>query len=250
MNNKAFPAQPGVYLFKDKNKKVIYVGKAKSLKDRVSSYFKQPIDSPKTEALIATYKTLNYIVTPTELEALLLERKLIEKYKPHFNIALKDDKQYPYIKLTTNEEWPMLVVVRKKEDDGAEYFGPYDATSVRETLRLLKKSFPLRSCKESPLKMRKQPCLEYHIKRCSGPCINATTKEEYLALCNAISSLLKGDLTSTIAFLNEEMKAASESQNYERAAKIRNRIWSLSKIMQKRPDWMPKKKEIKGETGL
>ena len=113
-----FPDQPGVYLFKDKSGRIIYVGKAKSLRDRVSSYFQKPLNSPKTVELVNVYRKIDYIVTPTELEALLLERKLIDKYQPRFNIVWKDDKQYPYLKLTTNEEWPRLILTRKKEKDG------------------------------------------------------------------------------------------------------------------------------------
>ena len=245
-----FPDQPGVYLFKDKTGRVIYVGKAKSLKDRISSYFQKPIESPKTAALISEYKKIDFIITPTELEALLLERQLITKYNPRFNIMWKDDKQYPYLKLTLNEEWPRLIMVRKKDDDGAKYFGPFESRSVKDTIRLIKKLFPIRWCKESPLKFRQQPCLQYHLKHCPGPCVGGIKREEYQNYLNAIIKVLDGDLSSAIKYLNDEMVNAAKGQNFEQAARLRNRINNLSRILQKKPDWIPKRKEKEGDTSL
>jgi len=139
--HKAFPPLPGVYLFKDANGQAIYVGKAKSLKNRLASYFQKNIESPKTRSLIDHYKTVEYIVTPSELEALLLEQKLIKKFKPKYNVQWRDDKRYPYLKLSINEDWPKLFLVRERENDGALYFGPYEAGSVRETIKLIGKLF-------------------------------------------------------------------------------------------------------------
>jgi len=190
-----FPNLPGVYLFKDKAGRVIYVGKAKSLRERISSYFQKNLDSKKTEALLAAYKTIDFMVTPTELMALLLERQLIDKFKPRFNIMWRDDKQYPYLKLTLNEEWPRLILTRKKEKEGAVYFGPYESRSVRETIRLIKRLFPIRWCKESPLKKRQQPCLQYYLKHCWAPCVGNISREEYLNFCQAIISTLEGDIS-------------------------------------------------------
>ena len=245
-----FPDLPGVYLFKDKEGAVIYVGKAKSLKNRVSSYFQKPQESPKTRALISEYKSVDFITTPTELEALLLERQLINKHKPRFNVMWKDDKQYPYLKLTLNEEWPRLIMVRKKEDDGAKYFGPFESKSVRETIRLIKKLFPIRWCKESPLKFRQQPCLQYHLRHCPAPCIGGIGRDEYQNYLNAIIKVLEGDLSSAIKCLNDEMSLAAKSQRFEQAARLRDRIDNLSRILQKKPGWMPKPKEKEGDTGI
>jgi excinuclease ABC subunit C len=245
-----FPDQPGVYLFKDKAGRVIYVGKAKSLRERISSYFGRTEKSPKTEALLQAYEKVEFLTTPTELEALLLERKLIEKYAPHFNFALKDDKQYPYLKLTMNEKWPRLLVVRRKEKDGANYYGPYEGRSVKDTMRLLRRLFPLRSCKETPLKFRQQPCLQYHIKHCWGPCVGEVTAEEYHKLCQAVDALLKGDLEKTLGYLKDEMTAAAQNQHFEKAARIRNQIRNIERLLQKKPDWMPRAKTNEGEVGL
>ena len=245
-----FPDQPGVYLFKDKSGRIIYVGKAKSLRDRVSSYFQKPLNSPKTVELVNVYRKIDYIVTPTELEALLLERKLIDKYQPRFNIVWKDDKQYPYLKLTTNEEWPRLILTRKKEKDGALYFGPYESKSVRDTIRLIKRLFPIRWCKESPLKSRQQPCLQYHLKRCWAPCIGGINREEYLNFCNAIIQVLEGDLSAAIRLLRDEMEIAAGQKRFEQAGKLRDRIRNLSRMLQKKPGWVPRAKEKEGDTSV
>ncbi|HTY13624.1 MAG TPA: excinuclease ABC subunit UvrC [Candidatus Omnitrophota bacterium] len=245
-----FPDQPGVYLFKDKAGGVIYVGKAKSLKNRVSSYFQKPLNSPKTEELLKEYRRIDYITTPTELEALLLERKLIDKYRPRFNIMWKDDKQYPYLKLTMNEEWPRLILVRKKENDGALYFGPYESKSVRDTIRLIKRLFPIRWCKESPLKARQQPCLQYHLKRCWGPCVGSVDHKEYLNFCRAIIRVLEGDLAAAIKLLRDEMDFASAQMRFEQAAKLRDQIRNLSRLLEKRPDWKPRASVKEGDTSV
>lgn len=238
-----FPTLPGVYLFKDKKSKVIYVGKAKSLKKRILSYFKKPPSSPKIQAIISNYNKIDFIVTSSELEALLLESDLIKKYKPKYNVQWRDDKNYPYIKLTIQEDWPRLVVVRRKENDNALYFGPYESRSVKETLRLIGKLFPIRKCKISPLKKRNQPCLNYHIKRCWGPCIGNISNERYRALCEAIASLLSGNLSNALDYLKAEMEKASNEHNFEQAAKLRDRILNLSRMQKEKPSWMPKAKE-------
>lgn len=247
---KNFPDRPGVYLFKDAKGKIIYVGKAKSLAKRVSSYFRQPIDSPKTQALVSNYRAIDFIVTPTELEALLLENKLIKQYQPKYNIQWRDDKNYPYIKLTTNEEWPRLLIVRKKENDQALYFGPYNAQSVKETIRLLYRLFPIRSCIETPMKIRSAPCLKYHIKRCFAPCIGKISKEQYHNFCRAIAKLLSGNLESAVAYLKGEMQAASAAQKFEAAARLRDRIKSLERIGKEKPGWQPPRRVIEGDPSL
>lgn len=237
-----FPNFPGVYLFKDKSGAVIYVGKAKLLRNRLSSYFQKNIESEKTKALVSNYETIEYIVTQSELEALLLENKLIKKYKPYYNIQWKDDKNYPYLKLTINDEWPRIIVVRKKENDGALYFGPYEGKSVKDTLRLIKKLFPIRTCKETPLRKRNQPCLQYHIKRCWGPCIGKVSNDQYRNLARAIASILSGDMDQTINALKLEMKQAASEKNYEQAARLRNKINGLERMRRAKPSWVPQRR--------
>ncbi|MBI5701093.1 excinuclease ABC subunit UvrC [Candidatus Saganbacteria bacterium] len=247
-NRKAsdFPHLPGVYLFKDENGRPIYIGKAKSLKNRVSSYFRRPITSPKTEAIIKNYKALDYIVAASELEALLLENKLIKQYKPKYNVLLKDDKNYPYIKITMGEDWPRILMVRKKENDGAFYFGPYEGKSVKETIKLLARLFFLRTCKESPLKMRVQPCLQYHIKKCWAPCIKGISNEQYRNLCAAAIEILKGNLAASISALKKEMLQAALMHKFEQATKLRNQISGLERIKKVRKSWMPKARVNRG----
>ena len=237
-----FPSLPGIYIFKDAESNVIYVGKAKSLKNRLASYFKKNIDSPKTESLISNYKTIEYIVTSSELEALLLEQKLIKKYKPKYNVQWKDDKRYPYLKLSISEDWPRLFLVRTKEDDGSLYFGPYEAGSVKETIKLVGKLFSFRKCKSSPLKIRKQPCLNFHIKKCLAPCVYKTSKETYKKIISAVVELLSGNLEKTIYNLEAEMKEASDRHDFEYAASIRDKIYKIKKITRAKPFWLSNSK--------
>ncbi|OGC10719.1 hypothetical protein A3J90_05585 [candidate division WOR-1 bacterium RIFOXYC2_FULL_37_10] len=248
--HKAFPPLPGVYLFKDANGQAIYVGKAKSLKNRLASYFQKNIESPKTRSLIDHYKTVEYIVTPSELEALLLEQKLIKKFKPKYNVQWRDDKRYPYLKLSINEDWPKLFLVRERENDGALYFGPYEAGSVRETIKLIGKLFLLRKCKASPLKKRKQPCLNFYMKRCLGPCTGTVSSEEYKNIVLAVAALLDGNLDETISNLEKEMQKAAKNEDFEKAAYIRNKINKIKKIHRTKPSWMPHIKAIKYEPAL
>ena len=181
----SLPNQPGVYLFKDKNGVIIYIGKAKSLRKRVASYFTKPPEI-KTGILLDRLYDIDYIVAGSELDALILEDELIKKYKPRYNISLRDDKAYPFLKLTVNEEWPRLFLARRKAKDGALYFGRYQGGMVRAIIRLVKKIFPIRWCKESPLRRREQPCLYYRIGSCSGPCLRKISHEDYLALVQGI----------------------------------------------------------------
>lgn len=245
-----FPAKPGVYLFLDRAQKVIYVGKAKSLKDRISSYFQVPQSSDKTRALMRQYKKIEFIVCASELEALLLERKLIKKYRPRYNVSWKDDKNYPYLKLSMDEEWPRLIMVRKKKEDKALYFGPYESRSVKDSIRLIKKLFPIRWCKESPLKKRQQPCLHYHLKHCLAPCVGKISNEEYRNFCRAIASLLEGELKQSIDWLKKEMGSASAKKKFEEAAKLRDRIRNLSRMLQRKPGWVPLRRTKEGDTSL
>ena len=225
-----FPDKPGVYLFKDGEGRVIYVGKAKSIRKRVASYFTKSQDSPKTIALIESFKDIEFIVTTSELEAIMLESNLIKKHRPRYNVILKDNKEYPYIKLTVNEDWPRLLLVRKIINDGAKYFGPYESSTVKETLKLLKRLFPIRPCKQTPMKMRQQPCMYFHIKRCQGPCVGGIDQKSYMALCKEAVELLQGRSDLVLSKLRVGMKQASDSMEYEKAKELRDRIRKIEKL--------------------
>jgi excinuclease ABC subunit C len=228
---KTLPTKPGVYLFKDKKDIILYVGKAKSLRKRVSSYFSKTPDI-KTGILLDRLYDIDYIIAGSEMDALVLEDELIKKYKPRYNISLKDDKTYPMLKLTIKEEWPRLLMVRRKTKDGSLYFGKFCGGMVREVLKLVKKLFPIRWCKETPLRMREQPCLYYRIGTCSGPCIGKISKTDYDALIQGIVLLLDGKMDAAIAKLNKEMKKASSEKEFERAAYLRDRIKILQKMIE------------------
>jgi len=228
---KALPSRPGAYLFKDKNGVVLYVGKAKSLRKRVSSYFTKKTDL-KTGIMLERLHDIDYVVTASELDALILEDELVKKYKPRYNVSLRDDKAYPFLKLTVNEKWPRLFLVRRKEKDKALYFGRYQGGMVREVLRLVKKLFPIRWCREAPLRMRKQPCLYYRIGSCSGPCVRKISREDYMALVSGIISLLEGRMDEAVDRLREEMEKGARDHDFERAAYLRDRIRVLQKMME------------------
>jgi len=222
---KHLPDRPGIYIFKDGAGSIIYVGKAKSLRKRVSSYFRRSgPGSIKTSLMVDSVRDLEYIVTGSELEAVMLESNFIKKHRPRYNIILKDDKQYPYIKLTVQEEWPRVMLTRKIENDGAKYFGPYGGGTVRETLRLIGRLFRIRWCKETPLKKRKRPCMYYHIKRCSGPCTGRVSRNEYLSMCGEVAALLEGRYDSALDSMRAEMKLASGRLDFELARAIRDRV--------------------------
>lgn len=231
------PDKPGVYLMKDKKGKVIYVGKAVVLKNRVRQYFQSLSgQSPKVRAMVPLIKEFEYIVTDSELEALILECNLIKKYKPKFNVLLRDDKSYPYIKVTMNEDYPRVIMTRRVQKDGGKYFGPYtNVAAVKETLRLLKKLFPMKTCnKVLPRDIGKdRPCLNYYIHQCLGPCQGNVDKEEYRAVMKDICSFLSGKQDEIIKRLEEQMKAAAENMEFEKAARIRDKLSSLRHIAEK-----------------
>ena len=234
---KKLPEKPGVYIMKDVNGEIIYVGKAVVLKNRVRQYFQSLSNqTPKVQAMVRRIKEFEYIVTDTELEALILECNLIKKYRPKFNIMLKDDKNYPYIKVTMNEEYPRILMTRKVEKDGAKYFGPYtSAFAVKNTIDLIKKLFPIKSCNKVFTKdgKKQRPCLNYHIYQCLGPCQGDVNKQEYRALMDDICSFLGGKQDEIIKRLEDEMLKASENMEFEKAASLRDKISSLRHIAQK-----------------
>ncbi len=225
---KKLPKSPGVYLMKDMDNKVIYVGKASSLRDRVSQYFRES-DSPKTRMLMRNIEGLEYIVTGTEVEALVLESNLIKEHAPRYNVKLRDDKAYPFIKIT-HEEYPRICIARRRERDGAQYFGPYPGSkSVRELIKMAS-GLGIRRCRK---KLPCPPCLNYHIKQCIAPCIGAVTKEEYLGIIRNVSELLRGRSSQLIQSLTHEMELLSKDQEYEKAARIRDQINALRELSEK-----------------
>ncbi len=221
---KKLPKTPGVYIMKDETGKVIYVGKSKALKNRVSQYFVNlKSHTEKTKQMVSRVHDFDYILTDTEAEALGLECNLIKKYRPKYNILLKDDKQYPYIKIT-KEDYPRILLTRKLIKDGGRYFGPYmSAISVRDTITTLRNIFMLRNCKEG-FRKNKRTCLYFHIKQCSGPCEGKISKEEYNKNVEELVSVLKGNTGEIIKNLEAKMYEASEKFEYEKAAKLRDKI--------------------------
>ncbi|HHV63972.1 MAG TPA: excinuclease ABC subunit UvrC [Peptococcaceae bacterium] len=222
------PEKPGVYLMKNAAGKIIYVGKAKVLKNRVRSYFTGSHDQ-KTQKLVSEITDFEYIVTSSEVEALLLECNLIKKYNPQYNIMLRDDKSYPYI-LITSEKHPRLIVTRQVQKKKGKYYGPYpNATAARETARLLNRLLPLRKCKQIPAK----PCLYYHLGQCLGPCLHSITAEEYEEIIDKANQYLRGNQKSIISWLEEKMHAAASSLQFEAAREYRDLIADLHKISEK-----------------
>ncbi len=229
------PDRPGVYLYKDAKAQIIYIGKAASLRSRVRSYFQDSrARDPKTDALVAQIRDLEYIVTTNELEAMILESTLVKKHRPRYNIILRDDKHYPFLKLTTNEDFPRLVVARRVQPDGAAYFGPfYPATAMRETLRLVRQLFPLRTCRIKIDGTLPRPCLQYYIHRCNAPCTGWETREGYSKTVREVERFLEGRNDDLAADLTREMEAAAEETKFERAAALRDRIQALNTVRER-----------------
>ena len=235
---KQLPDEPGVYLMKDKFDNIIYVGKAKILKNRVRQYFQSSKNhSSKVKSMVKNIDKFEYIITDSELEALILECNLIKKYKPKYNVLLRDDKTYPYIKITTNEDYPRILKVRKVIKDKAKYFGPYtNTTAVNDTLDIIKNIYPIRTCNidiERAIKTNMRPCLNLHIKRCVGPCTGNVTKEEYNKMIEEIILFLSGKEEKLIDILKEKMNKCAMDFNFEEAAIYRDKIKSLEDMMEK-----------------
>lgn len=226
------PHQPGVYLMKDEQGRIIYVGKAVVLKNRVRSYFQSSRNhSPKVQALVAKIYDLEYIVTASEVEALILECNLIKKHRPRYNISLKDDKTYPYIKVTLNESFPRIYATRKVLKDGAKYFGPYtNSGAVHETLRLLKRIFPLRTCRQLTAE---RPCLQHHINRCMAPCSGKVDAKTYGQMINEVCLFLEGRSDDVIKNIRQRMLEAADDLQFEKAAKLRDQLAAVEKVTEK-----------------
>ena len=229
------PDRPGIYIYRDAKAQVLYVGKAASLRSRVRSYFQEsrPRD-PKTDALVRQIRDLEYVVTDNELEALMLEANLVRKHRPRYNIILRDDKHYPFLKLTTNEEFPRLLVARRVQNDGATYYGPfYPATAMRETLKLTRQLFPLRTCAITIDGTLERPCIQYSIHRCNAPCTGWETREGYAKTVREVTQFLGGRDEDLALRLTREMEEAAVETKFERAAVLRNQIQALNKVRER-----------------
>jgi excinuclease ABC subunit C len=227
------PDTPGVYLWKDATGRVLYVGKAKRLRSRVRSYYTADLEaSVKTRALMLQVADVDTIVVPSEAHALILEANLIKEYRPRFNIALRDDKSYPYIKVTVQEPFPRVYVTRRLENDGARYFGPYtDVGAMRRALNVVKQLFTVRSCRyDMPREMPERPCLDYYIKRCKAPCILAQTQEDYRAMIDEVLEFLEGRTGDVIAAVRTRMADAAAHLEFERAAELRDALSRLEQM--------------------
>jgi excinuclease ABC subunit C len=234
----AIPDAPGSYQFKDAEGRVIYVGKARSLRQRLSNYFQNPAAlAPRTAQMVATATSVEWIQVRNEVEAVMLEYNLIKTHRPRFNIRLRDDKSYPFLAVTLDERWPRAMVMRGQRRKGVRYFGPYaHAYAIRETLDLLLRSFPIRTCSDAKFARHERagrPCLLFHIERCVGPCTGGVSPERYEALVGELVDFLAGDTDEVVARLEAEMDSASESLEFERAARARDRLVSVRKAIER-----------------
>lgn len=229
------PTRPGVYIFYGGEKECLYVGKAVNLRSRVRSYFQSPKSlTHKVLHMVNRIEDLEFIVTDNEVEALILESNLIKRYRPIYNIRLRDDKHYPYLKVTTDEEWPRVIITRSIKNDGGRYFGPYTHSgALNETLRAIRRAFPYRVCSNYRLERGGRPCLEYHIGRCLAPCDDRTTPEEYSAMIEDLCAFLEGRDATVLKDIEAQMYAAAEALDFERAAELRDRLRALSHVQAK-----------------
>lgn len=229
---KKLPAKPGVYIMHDKNDKIIYVGKAISLKNRVRQYFRKNKKTKRIQNMVSLIDHFEYIVCSNEAEALILECNLIKKNMPKFNVLLKDDKTYPYIKINVKAEYPDLYITRRILNDGAKYYGPYaDAGAAKEIIDFIKSRYKIRQCKS--FKYKDRPCLNYHIKKCMAPCMGYISKEDYRKQINQIIAILDGKTEELVKELEKEMEEMSSKMEYEKAQDIRDKIYAINRIMQK-----------------
>ena len=233
------PDQPGSYQFKDQAGRIIYVGKAKSLRNRLNSYFqdKRNLHS-RTVQMLAAAESVEWIEVPTEVDALMLEYSLIQRHQPRFNVRLRDDKSYPFLAITMKDEWPRAMVMRGKRKRGNRYFGPFGhAYAIRETLDLLLRTFPIRTCSDNKMAEHQRlgrPCLLFHIEQCAGPCVGEITGDDYRDLVGDLTRFLEGDTEEVLRDLNNKMGAASSSMEFELAARYRDRLSSVKKAIEKR----------------
>jgi excinuclease ABC subunit C len=232
------PELPGSYQFKDEFGRVIYVGKATNLRQRLSSYFQDPVHlHPRTAQMVATATSVEWMTVRNEVEALILEYSLIKQHRPRFNVRLRDDKSYPFLAITLDEEWPRAVVVRGTKKRGVRYFGPYPhAYAIRETLDLLLRTFPVRTCSAGKFNQHQRlgrPCLLFHIEKCSGPCVGEVDAEKYASMVEDLCSFLDGETDDIVRRMKVEMEEASKALEFERAARMRDRLAAVSKAVEK-----------------
>ena len=232
------PDEPGSYQFKDADGRVIYVGKAKSLRQRLSSYFADPATLQlRTAQMVATAESVEWICVRNEVEALMLEYSLIKQHRPRFNVRLVDDKSYPFLAVTTGDEWPRALVMRGTRKKGVRYFGPYaHAYAVRETLDELLRTFPVRTCSDAKLRRHQKlgkPCLLFHIEKCAGPCVGEVTPEAYQSYVDELIEFVEGDSEPVLRRLEDEMAAAAEAHEFEQAARLRDRLASVRRTVEK-----------------
>ena len=229
---KKLPHKPGVYIMRNKDDKIIYVGKAISLKNRVTQYFRKTNKTQRIKNMVSLIDHFEYIVCDNEAEALILECNLIKENRPKFNVLLKDDKTYPYIRIGMKEEYPSIYITRRIQNDGAKYFGPYaNPGAAREMINFIKEKFQVRQCKT--FKFNDRACLNYHIKKCLAPCMKYVTRDEYMVQINQIIMLLEGKTSKILKELEAEMKQASEKLEFEKAAAIRDRMNAIERISAK-----------------
>ncbi len=232
------PDSPGSYQFKDLHGRVIYVGKASSLRSRLSSYFQDPsLLHPRTAQMVAEAESVEWITVRNELEALMLEYTLIKEHRPRYNIRLRDDKSYPFLAVTVDEEWPRAFVMRGTRRKGTRYFGPFaHAYAIRDTLDLLLRTFPIRTCSDGKFEQHRRlgrPCLLYHIEKCSGPCVGEVETDSYESLVRDLCKFLDGDTDGVVSELREQMELASRGLEFERAARLRDRLQSVERAVEK-----------------
>ncbi len=240
-----FPSNPGVYLMKDARGTIIYVGKASSLKNRVRSYFGKGSNlDPKTQHMVAKISDIEFFVTGSEEEALILELNLIKRHAPYYNVRLKDDKSFPYLKIDLNEDFPRVQIARRTETDGGRYFGPYAGTkSIRRALKAVKKIFPFRPCSRNLSRPLSRPCLEYDLHNCPAPCTGKISKQEYAAIIKQLILFLEGRQENIIKQLEKDMKQAVKALDYENAAVIRDRIQAVKEVVK----WQQMATKARGE---
>ncbi len=234
----SIPDAPGSYQFKDRRGRVIYVGKAKSLRQRLSNYF-QSVSSlpPRTAQMVQAAESVEWIQVRNDVEALMLENTLIKQHQPRFNVRLRDDKSYPFLAVTLDDEWPRAMVMRGRKRKGTRYFGPYGhAYAIRETLDLLLRTFPIRTCSDNKLARHQRlgrPCLLFHIEKCSGPCVGEIDHEAYDKLVEELIEFLDGDTEPVVKRLETQMAEAADALEFERAARLRDRLASVRKAIEK-----------------
>jgi excinuclease ABC subunit C len=231
---RGLPSSPGVYLFKDAEDNILYVGKAANLRHRVGSYFGggQKL-TPKLQRMVGKVNDLDYFVTGSEQEALILELNLIKRHHPGYNVRLKDDKTFPYLKIDLGADWPRVFVTRRLEEDGGRYFGPFaSARSVRQTLKLIKGIFPFRSCSRSITDSTSRPCLEYHIGRCLAPCVGVVSREEYAEVIRQVILFLEGKQERVVRQLESRMNKAAEALDFETAARLRDQLQAMERVVE------------------